>query len=260
LGIIQRQAIVGTILSYTGAIMGFVIMGILLPNIFSTEENGVLKLLISYSVLFARFANLGFNSVINRLFPYFRNDKKNHHGFLFITIVVSLSGFVLSFLLFIILKDIFIVQSSEQSDLFNQYINYLIPLIFFTLIFDIFDNYNKILYNAVQGTFLKEVLQRILVFFSIGLYVIKNIDFGLFVLLYVISLSIPGVIISYIVFRKNHFNLSPDFSYLDRQMLRSMVSVSVFGILGGFGGILVSNIDAIMINSMMDLSSTGYME
>ncbi|MCD6201270.1 MAG: oligosaccharide flippase family protein [Bacteroidales bacterium] len=257
MGIIQRQTIIGTLFSYLGALLGFIIAGILLPNIFSTEENGVLKLLVSYSLLFSRFANLGFNSVINRLFPYFRNYKNHHNGFLFITLTVNLLGFLLSIALFFILKDTLIEHSSHRSSLFIQYVSYLIPLIFFTLLFDIFDNYNKVLYNAVQGTFLKEVLQRILILNSIGFFMSNLINFHTFVVFYIISLSTPGLVLSFLLLKKDRFYLKPDFTLLDKDMIRSIASVSLFGIMGGFGGILVSNIDAIMINSMIDLSSTG---
>lgn len=257
MGIIQRQTISGSIFSYLGAIIGFITVGVLLPNVISTEENGVLKLLVSYSLLFARFSNLGFNGVINRLFPYFRDDKTNHHGFIVITIGVILTGFLLSMVLFYLLRPVIVEDSSDTSALFIEYIYYLIPLIFFTLLFDTLDNYNKVLFNAVMGIFLREFIQRLLVLIVIICFIFLPLSFRLFVILYVISICLPSLIILGYLANKGQLRSRYEKGFIDKNLARTMASVSLFGILGGFSGIIITNVDAIMINSMVDLDATG---
>ncbi len=155
MGIIQRQAIKGTIYTYIGVVIGFVTAGILFPNILLPEQIGVTKLLVTFSLLFARLADLGFTGVANRLFTYFRNKEKKHNGFLFIALSVALVGFLISIILYFILKPYIIEDSIGKYAFFVEYIYYLIPLIFFTLIFNTLDTYNKVLYDAVLGTFIK---------------------------------------------------------------------------------------------------------
>jgi hypothetical protein len=70
LGVIKRQSIKGTACSYIGTVIGFITAGLLFPRFPAKEQIGLLSLLASYSILFAVFANFGFNSVIIRLFPY----------------------------------------------------------------------------------------------------------------------------------------------------------------------------------------------
>ena len=256
-GIIQRQSIKGTIYSYIGVIIGFVTTGLLFPKFLSPEEIGLLSLLVSYSSLFAIFGNLGFNSVIIRLFPFFRDDEGKHHGFFFITLAVLLAGFLLTFGLFQLLKPMIIRDSIEQSRLFVDYIFLLTPLIFFSLIFNTFDTYNRALFNATFGTFLKDLFQRLLIFAAMVLYISKFADFQHFVFLYVASLCVPGVLIFYPLFLKRQIHLMPEKGYVKRDLRKEMFSVGFFGIIVGFSNVIIQRIDTIMINSMIDLSATG---
>ena len=93
MGIIQKQAIRGTIYSYIGVGVGFLITGILFPKFLDLEVIGLLSLLVAYSVIFSQLGSLGFGGVINRLFPYFRDKESGHQGFLVIALGISLIGF-----------------------------------------------------------------------------------------------------------------------------------------------------------------------
>ena len=99
MGIIEKQATKNAFYSYIGAGLGFVTV-IWLANLLNEGENGARLLLISYTALFAQFANLGFISVTNRFFPYFRDKEKGHHGFLFYALIVSIIGFLICYIIF----------------------------------------------------------------------------------------------------------------------------------------------------------------
>ena len=100
MGIIEKQATQNALYSYLGAILGFISV-LWLSHSLSTDENGLIRILISISTLLAQFSSLGFSAVTTRLFPYFRNKDKGHHGFLFYAIIVSLVGFLLCWIVFI---------------------------------------------------------------------------------------------------------------------------------------------------------------
>lgn len=257
MGVIKRQSIKGTLYSYLGVAIGFVTTGLLFPKFLSTEQVGLLSLLVSYSNLFAIFAILGFDSVTFRLFPYFRDEKSHHHGYFALSLGVSLLGFLLSIGVFYVLKPVIIRDSIEQSGLFVEYLNVIPLLILFVLIFNTIDSYNRVMLNASFGTFLKDLFQRILIFCSILLLIINIVDFNKFVFLYVISLCIPGILIFYPLIRYKQLSFKTELGFIDRGLFRSMASVSFFGILGGFSNVIVQKIDTIMINSMIDLSAAG---
>jgi len=257
LGIVFRQSVKGTIFVYTGLILGFITTGILFPRIYSPEQIGLLKIIVAYSSLISMVGTLGINGAIIRLFPWFRNDEKKHHGFLALVLLVGLAGFLLTTLLIFIFKPALLSTTLQKSPLVAEYFNYLIILVFFQIFFTILDNYYTALYNSVHGTFLREVFQRILIIIFIGLFFFDLLNFHQFVVLYVTALCLPTLYITLTLIKENQFSLRTEFQYIDRQMAFSIASVSLFSILNGFSLLVIQNVDVIMINSMIGLDSAG---
>ncbi len=257
MGIVEKQGIKGSFYSYAGTLVGFVTAALLLPRIFSKAENGVLDLLVSWSLVFATIATLGLNNVTNRLFPYFRDQKSRHHGFSGILFWVTLAGFLLSLILFFILRPWIIADSMEQSVLFIRYVDFVIPLTAFTAIYLVADIYYAMLMNAVKGIFLKEFLQRIFILIVILAFVAGLFKFDGFILFYVVAISLPGVIIAAALLRDGAFTFRPDFSYISKPLAGQLVSVALYGIIIAFSNIMIQYIDRIMINSYLGLEATG---
>lgn len=255
MGQIKVQTIKGATYSYIGVLLGFAISGLLLPKLLSPGENGLLKLLIAYSSLFTQFATLGFSTATGRLFSHFRDEKSNHRGFIGLTLMVLMLGFVLAMLTFFLLKENIIAE--EKSDLFANYILFLIPLIFFTLLYYMLDVYFKMLFKTVIGTFVKEFLLRILILISILLFFLNIIDINGFIIAYVIANCMPGLILLVALFVNGKVNLKPDWKFIDKKLARSLASMSFYGIVLGFSGVMVINIDSIMISRMVNIDATG---
>jgi len=237
--------------------LGFVTIGILFPRIFSTEEVGLLRLLVSYSVLFAQFASLGVNTATVKLFPYFRDKDKKHHGYLGIVLIISFAGLLISVLGYLLLQPYFAEHGQEKSALFVTYFYYVIPLIIFTVIFNVFDTYYRVLYNAVKGIVYKEVIQRLLILAVIIAYFLNLIDFQLTVILYVIAIITPTFLLFISLLKSGQFFIKPDFSFFDSKLKKQFLDVSFFGMIATFSGVLVLNIDVIMVNSILGLSEAG---
>lgn len=257
MGIIQQQSIKGAIYSYIGVAVGFITTAVIFPHLLSTEEIGLLKLLVSFSILFAQFGSLGFVYVINRLFPYFRDEKNGRGGFLTVAIVVTFAGFIISVIGLEILRPLIIRNNIEDSALFVNYFNYLYPLIFFTLFFSLFDNYIKALYDAVIGLMLKELIQRVLILVSILLYFFNILNFNGFVIFYVISLSLPTFILLAVLGINNELIIALPGPVFSRGMWKEILTLCLHGMIIGFGSIIILQLDSIMVNKYLGLSMTG---
>ncbi len=257
MGVIKRQSIKGTAYSYIGTVIGFITAGLLFPKFLSTEQIGLLSLLASYSTLFAVFASFGFTSVVIRLFPYFRDEKNQHHGFFLLTALVTAVGYLLSIFLFFLLKPLIIKDSIDQSPLFVNYLYLIPPLILFLLLFTIFDSYNRALFNATYGTFLTEVFQRLVILLLTIFFIVSLLNFNFFILLYITALCLPGLLIFYPLVIKKQVFMRPEFSFIKKSLRKEIINVSLFGIIIGYSNILIQRVDTIMINSMIDLSATG---
>ena len=257
MGVIKKQSISGTIYSYIGVLLGFVTTGLLYPIIFSTDEVGLLRILVAYSVLFAQFAGLGINTITVKLFPYFRDYERKHHGYLGLALLISAVGLIIAVSVFVLLKSSILDSGKEGADLFAKYFYYIVPLIIFTLLFNVFDTYYRVLYNAVKGIIYKEVIQRTLVLIVILLYFLETIDFHTTVILYTTALISPTILLFLSLIYNKQLFLNLDLNFVDRKLSKEMINVGIFGILASFSGVLVMTIDTIMVERILGLSAAG---
>jgi O-antigen/teichoic acid export membrane protein len=257
MGIIQRQSIKGSIYSYIGALLGFVNLAILAPKIFTTDQIGLTQVLVSVATIFAQLGTLGFNSVTSRLFPYFRSKEEHHHGFLRIQTVVGAVGFLVVLVIYFLLRGYLIEKNLEKSALFTEYIDLLIPLILLLLAHTLMDSYNRILYNATLGTFLREVVARLGNLGLILLFWFDLISFQTYVYLFVATLGIPPALITIYLYFTGELSFRSDRKFISRDLRKQMIDVAVFGIIAGMSGIALVNIDKYMVTQLLGLSDTG---
>ncbi len=257
MGIIIKQSIKGSIWSYLGLVVGYVNVGILMPMFFLTEQIGLVQLFIALSAIFTNFSTLGFGSVINRMFPIFRDKNNANHGFLFLLVSVGMIGFIISLVAFFIFKPHIIESNIEKSPLLIEYIVLLIPLFFFRILFRLLENYNKVLYDAVTGQFWGGFIHKIINLILTVLFALEILSFGYFIYGYIISLSMPLVPIIITLIKRNEFNLIPKIDFLTPKLIKEMLIVASFGLINGLSGTLTNNIDKLLINNYLSLKEVG---
>ena len=256
MGVIKRQTIRGSVYSYLGVAIGFFFTVISL-KLLSTEQIGLTTILVAVSGIYSQFSTLGFTKVIERLFPYFRDKDNHHNGFVFLAIVVGMIGFIMSMATFFILKPQIIESNMEKSPLLVVYIWYLIPLIFFRMFSLILDSYNKMLFDATTGSILSDFVIRLGNLLLVGAFFFQWINFPQFVFGYVVFLSFPAVYLAGLLIYRKQFNLQPKLEFIKPVLRKEMISLSVYGIIGGLSAVALQNIDTIMLNGYYNLSVTG---
>ncbi|MCF6185196.1 MAG: oligosaccharide flippase family protein [Bacteroidales bacterium] len=257
MGIIAKQSIKGTFYTYAGAAIGFINVGLLMPKFFRADEVGLINILIALTLIFSQFSTLGFSSVNTRIFPYFRDTENNHNGILSFGMLVTLFGIVLSLIFFWIFKEDLIKSNVEKSSLLGDNIFYLPVLIFFTAYFLFFDSYTKALYDAVTGIFLRDFLVKFINLIIIILFIYSILNFETFVFFYVLTYILPTIIIVAVLIKRKEFSLRRVDHILFKKNKIEIFKVASFGIISGFSGIAIMNIDKYMVNVYLGLSAAG---
>ena len=256
MGVIKRQTIKGSIYSYLGVAVGFLVT-IISIKLLSTEQIGLTAILVAVSAIYSQFSTLGFTKVIERLFPYFRDKDKQHNGFLFLTIAIGMVGFSISLITFLVLKPYIIESNQAKSPLLVQYIWYLVPLIFFRMFSVMLDTYNKMLFDATTGSILNDFVFRVGTLFMLGAFFMNWINFPQFVFGYVFFLSFPAMYLAGLLIYRKQFSIQPKLDFISSPLRKEMISLSIFGIIGGLSSIALKQIDTIMLNAYTDLATTG---
>ncbi len=240
-----------------GVVLGFITTALLFPIILEENQIGLLGIISSYANILAHFASLGMRNVIIKVFPVFRSEDKKHHGLISLVSITVLIGYLLSVIIFFLIKEQFLESGSNSSMLLIDYLPLIFPLILFTLFFNIFDSFNSAIQESVIGVFAKEVLQRLIILAGILLLFFHLIDYETFVYLFV-GAHLVTVLVSIVYFlSKGHLKFVIDRQFLKPELIRHIFSVAVFGLIAGSSGIVISNVDRIFIERYLGLGATG---
>ena len=238
-------------------VIGFVNLAVLSPIVFTTDQIGLTQVLIAIATILAQVGSLGFNNVTNRLFPYFRTGSKDHNGYLSLAFLVTSAGFIISLILLFLYLPRFIEINREKSSLLSEYAFYIPVLLGLVMLFTLLDNFCKVLFNATIGIALKEVAVRAVNLVCIILFYFSIIDFNTFMLLFVLTQALPALVIILYLLARGEFRFTGFRHMLDKNMLRQIASLCIYGIIAGLSGIALTNIDKYMVNHYNGLSDAG---
>lgn len=257
MGIIERQSIINSVVLYVGIVLGFISTIFLYPNILSPEQYGLTRLLLSVSFVFMQFSHLGMKNIGIKFFPYFENKETRHNGFLFLMLSVPLLGFLIVFLFLTFGSDLVINYYKDSSQLFLDYYIYLIPLIFGILYFEVINSYVRALNDSVPGLVISEILIRAASILLLVSLFLEWINFNEFMTGFVLSYMAQPFILLFYLFRKNELYLKPNFSFLNKPLVKEIANYGFYVLLGGMTTLIVNNIDIIMLGSLSGLKNTG---
>ena len=207
MGVVQKDAIKTTVLSFIGLSLGYVNKAILFIALLTVEQVGLMNLVITVGLLFAQLSNLGSIYSTWRFFPFFRNQAKNHYGFLLMNMLIVLIGISIFALLILFFNQSIIDYYSEKSKLFTHYYLWVIPLGIANIFFMLFESYLRGLYKNVLPVFLQEIFLRVLILVLLLLLAGKVIDFNQFFIAHALVYFIPCTVLLIYLIRLIYYKL-----------------------------------------------------
>ncbi|MCG2588013.1 oligosaccharide flippase family protein [Rhodohalobacter sulfatireducens] len=257
MGIIVRQSISNTVISYIGIALGFVLTILMFPHILTPDQYGLTRVLISASFISSQFAHLGFQNLVIRYYPFFKKAAPEKHGFLFWIITIPVIGFLIFSAVYLVASDTIIQYYSERSPLFVDYYLWVIPLTLFIIYFEVLNNYLRSLRDSTTGSVVNEVLQRFISIIVLAIYFFEWISFGQFITFFILSYLSQPLIVGIQIWRKQELQLVPNFSIIRKKLIKGMASYSLYSMLGGLTTVIVWNVDIMMLGSMAGLDDTA---
>ena len=263
MGVIARQSIKGTIVTYLGVAVGFVTTFFVITRFLTAEEIGLARVLIDAATLFIGLAQLGTSSSILRFYPYFVNnqndEKNNEHGFFFWTLIVPLVGFVLVGLLFLICYTPLSHWFGEKSPLFVNYYYLVLPLAFFMLYQTIFETNANVRMRIVVPRAVRELLTRVGLLVVYLLYAFGRLTMDGFVWSLVGVYILAALCNGAYMFSLGGISLKPDFVFLKQNpaIVRKYLSYTAFLVLSAVVSVLAPTLSSFFITAEMGLNYTG---
>jgi O-antigen/teichoic acid export membrane protein len=256
MGIIKKQSIGYSIVSYLGVLIGSISTLFIYPK--NDQIYGLFRFLTDTANIFVPFATLGATYVAIRMFPVFMNKEKGHHGFLgILLLMITLGSLICTVFYFCFFDSIFDTSQMQDMALFNRYLIFIVPLFFLMGTFMVLKTYCNNLYQVIIPNILEQSIK--ITFPATFLLFLSNI-ISLDVLIWLILGHYVFVCFSVILFlmQKKEFTIAIDRQFLNPDIKKQLRNFALFGIAGSGGAMLVLRIDTFMVGKLTgNLSDTG---
>ena len=260
MGVIARQSIRGTIVTYLGIAVGVVTTFFVLTRFLTTEEIGLARVLIDAATLFIGLAQLGTNASIIRFYPYFREKNSDEdHGFFFWALVVPFIGFILFAGIYWACRVPLGAWFGDKSPLFVDYYYFVLPLAFFMLYQTICESTCNVLMHIVLPRAVRELIVRIGLLVLYLLYAFRYVSLDGFVVGLCVIYAVAALINLCYFFSLKPISLRPDWTFLrnNKSLVRKYIIYSGFLIISAITTVLAPTLSSFFVTAKMGLDSTG---
>ena len=260
MGVIAKQSIRGTIVTYLGIAVGIVTTFFVLTRFLTTEEIGLARVLIDAATLFIGLAQLGTNASIIRFYPYFQEKNSDEdHGFFFWALVVPFIGFVLFAIIYWACSVPLGEWFGEKSPLFVEYYYFVLPMAFFMLYQTICESTCNVLMHIVVPRAVRELVVRVGLLVLYLLYAFRFLSLDGFVIGLCVNYAIAALINLCYFFSLKPISLRPDWEFLreNKGLVRRYLTYTGFLIISALTTVLAPTLSSFFVTAKMGLDSTG---
>jgi O-antigen/teichoic acid export membrane protein len=257
-GIIRRQSIKTSLLSYAGVGLGYLNVILLFPSFLSAEEFGLTRVMLAVVTIGSQFALLGSGNSIIRFFPEFKDPEKGHKGLLGLGLLLATVGFLIICSVLFVMKPWVVDHYSERSVLVGQYFTLIIPFLGVEVLFQVFRSYSRALLHAVVNIALKEVVVRSLTTILLVAFYFGLMSFDAFIILFVLQYGLITLFLALYLIKIREFFSGLKRHAINPDLKKRIANYSLFAILSNTSALFVMNIDVMMINEMIGLEFVAF--
>ena len=260
MGVIAKQSIRGTIVTYIGIAVGVVTTFFVLTRFLTTEDIGLTRVLIDAATLFIGLAQLGTNASIIRFYPYFQEkDSNEDHGFFFWALVIPFIGFLIFAVIYWACSVPLGAWFGDKSPLFVEYYYLVLPLAFFMLYQTICESTCNVLMHIVLPRAVRELVVRVGLLALYLLYAFRILSLDGFVIGLCANYAIAAIINMAYFFSLKPIRLKPDFVFLraNTGLVHRYLLYSGFLVLSAVTTILAPTLSSFFVTAKMGLDTTG---
>ncbi|TXF90967.1 hypothetical protein FUA23_03970 [Neolewinella aurantiaca] len=258
MGVIERQGIKSSFIQYVGVILGALSTLFIYP--YDYAAYGLAQTCLDFVTFMAPLATFGATHLALRFFPHFRKTKDNDNGYLGVLLLITFATLAVSAAIAFSLGGYGASILDWLGFDLSLFATYQYPLALFVVVHALillFDNYTRN-YNriAIQSVF-TGILPKLGLPMLILLLYFQYINQNEFVwgLLGLYTLALLGLI-AY-AWRVTAFDLKVNYKILQPGLRKEMATYASYTTFGAMGAILATQMDSLMITTLINIESTG---
>lgn len=258
MGIIARQSIKASLVSFVGVGIGAITTLFLLPKYLSKEEIGLINTIQRMALLIYPFMVFGTIFTIRKYYlPFLNRTKKDDDGLFYSNILLVLFMSLLVAFLYIFNIER-INEYFEKSPLLKDFIYLPLIVAFSIVVFQLLVALSSAVQRITISSLLSNTFNRLLAMAAILVFAFTGIQFALFVELYLIGyyfIPLIALLIYCVYFINLKLRIVPFKGVVNN--IKETFSYSSFLFLSMTSGLIVQSLDSVMISSYSGLGDTA---
>jgi O-antigen/teichoic acid export membrane protein len=257
MGVVKRQGIKQSIVTYISMAVGAANLLFLYPLALSKEEIGIINFVRDTAILVTPFLFWGSVELVVRFFPTFKDPEKGHRGYLFFLHLIFLVGTITLLTLSFFFKDELLGFYADKSPLFLSYLPFVLPMAFLITHAAIFSTYASNFHRIVVPSIFNELIPKVGMAFIVIAFFFQWINFGM---IFWGQLAFYAVILIcqiWYVRQLGELHWRPDFRFLNFPLIKEVTVFGLFGLVGTLGSRIGERINTIMLGTIASLGDTG---
>jgi O-antigen/teichoic acid export membrane protein len=258
MGIVFRQSVKSSIVTFTGAILGALTL-YLGPRFIEKQEFGFVRsVLPEQAALAAQILFLGVNITMMVYVHKYNITDKRRTALVSMTFVMPLFTFALLTAIYFLFRAQFIqLFQARDVPLLLEFYAWLPLLTVFYIYLLALEQYLVAHLKVAAATFMREVLLRLLTVALILLFGYGLISFPQFVHGSVIAFLIPIAVLAVLALRTGHFKLGFQWNVFSREERKELASFTWFHFLLTISINLLAKIDIILLGMWASFSAVA---
>ena len=256
MGIVRKQGVNITLVSFLGVIIGAINTMFVFPNVLGAEGHGLVMLILSIATVLAQFAHLGIPNTIIRFFPYLKDRKKFIYR---LALQVPLMSLFFLGLVFYIFGDYLFDGYIRKNELFSEFQPIILPLVASLVFFEVLLSISRSELKSVFPAVLREFILRLSTLVTLCMYSFNFLSFSEFVYCWLGLYSLNVLFLSIYLFRFKLLNISFGFPlFPNSDIARKMSKYGLVTLLTSSAAILVNRIDVLMLGYYLELENIAF--
>ncbi len=258
MGIIIRQSIKASLVTYIGVALGVVNQIFVATHFLLVSENGVTRSLLTFATLFSAIFSFGVAAISDRYFSHFVDNDSGNHGFLRFLLGYTLGGIAIFSLVYLGLHQVFVGIYQEKSPELIPFYYHIILFTTLLMLQTILESYCRNIRRITVPAFLREIFLRIINIAIILLYGFHFISFELFVTLFIgcYLLVVIGLLVYLQIIDKLHLPVI-DRNILTKNTFQEMSAYGLIATIGAIGSNLCVYLDQLMLGAYKGQEDAG---
>ena len=253
MGIIIRQSIRNTIITYVGFAIGAANALFFYTNFLGKTFYGLTAFLLSGGNILMPIMAFGVHNTLVKFYSGYKTKEERAEFLTYMLVLPLLLVIPTALVVWLGYDDIAALLSKKNPIIYNYV--WLIPIIGLCMgYFEIFYAWVKVHFQSVAGNFLKEIFLRVLVMLFLFLVYFKVITVVQFVYLTVGIYFLSALLMAIYAFSVE----KPALRWKVPANKRSILSYSVFIILSGSVAVLLLDIDKLMLGLYIQIENVAY--